>query len=99
MNGIIETATGDLLRAGFTTFVAAEGETVRSDVPFPSKIRKPGAPGEFHRSHGSNGTAWILIDQPIDPDAVEKEEFIVLIKAGTATIADLMGYLILRDGL
>lgn len=33
MNGVIETATGNLIRAGYTDFTAGDGEEIRTDVP------------------------------------------------------------------
>ena len=68
MNGVIETATGDLLRAGFCDF-ATDGsfnpgtETIRTDVPRPAMIRRSGAPGDHRRWDGG---AWVLVPQPND---------------------------------
>lgn len=59
-NGVIETATGDLLRAGFCDF-STDGafdpskEAVRTDVPFPATARGSGA---WHRWDGS---AWVVV--------------------------------------
>lgn len=65
-NGVYETATGDLLRAGFTDFVNdgsfdSGTETNRSDLPFPGKAK-----GSIHhdKMHRWNGSAWIEVDQP-----------------------------------
>ena len=58
MNGKIETTTGDLLEAGFSTFIAGAGETLRSDVPHPPKRRLDPNNTEMHRW---NGTSWILV--------------------------------------
>lgn len=55
MNGVIEDATGDLIRAGFTDFTAGAGETVRNDVPEPAFIRDGNAPN-FHSWTGSDWT-------------------------------------------
>lgn len=59
-NGVIEKATGDLLRAGFCDFSSdgafdASVEECRSDVPFPAVSRGNAA---WHRWTGS---AWILV--------------------------------------
>ena len=65
--GVIETATGDLLRAGFCDCFETDGsfnagtETCRSDVPFPSKIK--GDPDEANM-HRWNGSAWVEVAQP-----------------------------------
>ena len=61
MNGVYETATGDLLRAGFSTFTAGAGETLRSDVPEPPLRRRYGTSGNMHRW---NGSAWVEVAQP-----------------------------------
>ncbi len=58
MNGVIETASGDLLRAGFSTFVAGEGESLRSDVPQPAKVRGDTDEANMHRW---NGSAWVEV--------------------------------------
>jgi len=61
-NGIIETSTGDLLRAGYTTFTAGAGETARSDVPEKCIARgNTLPPSQFDRW---NGTIWVKITQP-----------------------------------
>jgi hypothetical protein len=60
VNGVIETATGDLLRAGFCDFVAGTGETLHADVPFPAQTRD----GGFTQHHRWNGTDWILANSP-----------------------------------
>lgn len=54
-NGIIETATGDLLEAGFVNYTAGAGESVRTDVPEPAKVR---GNFEFSTFHRWNGSAW-----------------------------------------
>ena len=66
MNAIIQTTTGDLLRAGFCDFTndgSFDGatETERADVPYPVKVK--GAEGETEM-HRWNGSAWILVAQP-----------------------------------
>lgn len=60
-NGIYETSSGDLLRAGFSTLVAGAGETLRTDVPSPAKIRWSKKFAKFHRW---NSSAWVEITQP-----------------------------------
>lgn len=54
-NGVIETTTGNLLRAGFTTFVAGAGETLRADVPEPFYVV-----GDS-QYHNWNGVTWSII--------------------------------------
>jgi len=63
MNGVIETSTGDLLRAGFTDFTAGPGETLRFDVPNPPQRR--GAFYEDGNMHRWTGSEWILVPQPM----------------------------------
>ena len=63
MNGVIKTATGDLLRAGYTDFSTSpdfdEGtESYRTDVLVPALPRRPGMGGNMHRW---NGAAWIEV--------------------------------------
>ena len=60
-NGVIETATGDLLRCGRCTFTAGAGETLKDNVPVPGYRRKCGEPGQYDRW---NGAAWVKVDQP-----------------------------------
>jgi len=64
-NCIIDTATGDLLRAGFCDFINdgsfdSGNETGRSDSPFPAKIKGAPRNDKFHRW---NGSAWVEISQ------------------------------------
>ena len=68
-NGVIETATGDLLRAGFCDFESdgsfdAGTETMRTDCPCPANIR--GDPEET-QMHQWTGSAWQLVAQPLLP--------------------------------
>lgn len=65
-NGVIETASGDLLRSGFCDFendgsFNGATESYRTDVPFPAKIK--GAPEET-QMHQWNGSSWDLVAQP-----------------------------------
>ncbi len=65
-NGVIETSSGDLLRAGRSDFendgsFDAGTETYKTDVPVPPTIRKAGASGNFDRW---NGSVWVEIAQP-----------------------------------
>jgi len=64
-NGVIQTATGDLLRAGFCDFendgaFDSGTETYRTDIPIPSKIKGDTENSVFHRW---NGSAWVEISQ------------------------------------
>jgi hypothetical protein len=66
-NGVIETATGDLVRCGFCDFSASddfdsETETYKTDVPHPGKVR--GDPDEA-KMHRWNGSSWVEVDQPV----------------------------------
>ena len=59
-NGVIEIATGDLLRAGFCDFSSdgafdSSKEECRTDVPFPAVSR---GSGSWHRW---NGSAWVVV--------------------------------------
>ena len=65
-NGVIETATGDLLRAGYCDFTTdgsfdSGTETERTDVPHPSKVR---GQEDYANMHRWNGTAWVEVAQP-----------------------------------
>jgi len=65
LNGVIETATGDLLRAGFSDFEndgSFDGatETFVTNVPSPFYIRGNGNNGVYHRW---NGSAWIEVSE------------------------------------
>lgn len=61
MNGVIETTTGDLLRAGVNVDFVNDGsfdagtETIRTDVPMPPK--RKGQRGVANK-HRWNGSAW-----------------------------------------
>lgn len=59
-NGIIEDATGDLLAAGFTDFTnqLAAGQSIRTDVPIPAKVKGSHKNTSFHRW---NGAAWEVV--------------------------------------
>jgi len=57
-SGVIDTATGDLLRCGYCAFTAGEGESVRNDVPHPGKVRLAVNATPFHRYSGSE---WIEV--------------------------------------
>jgi len=64
--GVIETATGDLLKAGYCDFendgsFDSATQTQRTDVPSPAKCR---GPEEEEKMHRWNGTVWIEVDQP-----------------------------------
>ena len=63
-NGIIEDATGDLLKAGFTTGLGTveAGQTQRTDVPHPGRYR--GKAGATMMTRW-DGTAWIEVAQPV----------------------------------
>ena len=61
--GVIENATGDLLKAGYTDFADDHDDatqSVRDDVPYPGRIRndlrEPGGP--FDRWSGSE---WVEV--------------------------------------
>lgn len=59
MNGLIEEATGDLVAAGYSTFIAGAGQAVRNDVPEPAFCRDTGA-ANYHQW---NGSTWDLVPQ------------------------------------
>ncbi len=63
MNGVIETVTGDLLRAGYCTFTTdgsfdESTETERTDVPFPCKVKDDEFEIYYHRW---TGTEWVEV--------------------------------------
>jgi len=63
--GVIEDATGDLLRCGYIDFTAdgmfdEDTESVRTDVPFPGKIRGDIREAQMHRW---GGASWSLVAQ------------------------------------
>lgn len=65
-NGVIETSTGDLIRAGFCDFENDDQfdsgtESYRTDVPFPFKIRGDVTEANMHRW---NGSSWVEVAQP-----------------------------------
>ena len=60
-NGIYETSSGDLLRAGFSTLIAGTGETLRTDIPVPGKVRWSQA---FSNMHRWSESAWTEVAQP-----------------------------------
>ena len=66
MNGIYETSSGDLLRAGFSALTAGGGETLRTDVPHPAKRRYAANETQMHRW---NGSTWVLVTNPTKPGA------------------------------
>lgn len=63
-NGVIEDSTGDLLRAGYTDFVAGTGETIKTNVPNPGKIRDTRPGRMFPKMHRWTGSAWEEVNQP-----------------------------------
>lgn len=70
MNGVIETATGDLLRFGNSDFendgsFDAGTETYRTDVPAGAKVRC--AEDETNMTRW-NGSAWVEVAQPVPAD-------------------------------
>lgn len=60
-NAIIETATGDLLRHGYTVLTAGAGETLLPDHVRPSDPLVRGSGPNFSRWDGS---AWLTIADP-----------------------------------
>ncbi len=71
-NAIIETASGDLLRHGYTTLVAGGTETLLPDHVRPAEPRVRGAGPDFSRWDGS---AWQVIADP-DQEKTAAEESI-----------------------
>ncbi len=74
-NGVIETTTGDLLRAALAPYdfsidgaFDAATETVKTDVPRPAKVRYQQGETQMHRWSGST---WVLVTQPVIPATVE----------------------------
>jgi len=65
-NGVIEIATGDLLRGGFCDFendgsFDSGTESYKTDIPHPCFVRGQEDEAQMHRW---NGSAWVLVDQP-----------------------------------
>lgn len=58
---VIEDATGDLLRAGYSPFVAGAGESIRTDGPIPASPLRPGRAGDYDNWTGSQ---WVKVPQP-----------------------------------
>ena len=65
LNGIIETATGDLLRWGYSTFTPGTGESA-APTPLPANPKRKFQSGET-QMHQWNGAAYILVAQPPKP--------------------------------
>lgn len=74
-NGVIETSTGDLLRAGYCDFANDGGfdaatETLKTGVPHPSATKKsPRADGTWDRW---NGTAWVSASPDLEDNRAAK---------------------------
>lgn len=80
-HGVIETATGILLRAGFVSFVAGAGETERTDVPHPAQVRGDQENALMDRWDGSlEVPAWVEVTNVL--------EELVDIKEQTTTAVD-----------
>jgi len=68
-NGVIDTATGDLLRSGFCDF-SADGsfngatETYKARMPFPGETRDPDTNRLSEMMSRWNGSAWVRVAQP-----------------------------------
>jgi hypothetical protein len=65
-NGVIETSSGDLLRAGYCDFTGdgsfdSGTETERTDCPHPAMTK--GDPDETNM-HRWNGSIWTEVAQP-----------------------------------
>lgn len=65
MNGVYRDSDGFLLRAGYTTFVAGAGETVRTDVPDPAYTVT--SLDDAGKAYKWDGDAWILDTPPVVP--------------------------------
>lgn len=65
MKGVIKDSTGDLIRAGYSEFIAESGETVREDVPEPAYVL-----GYGNKTHRWTGSAWVVmnIGTPFDSE-------------------------------
>jgi hypothetical protein len=65
-NGVIDTATGDLLRCGYCDFENDGSfnpvvEAIRNDAPEVSPVMRVGESGTYKRW---NGTVWVDVAQP-----------------------------------
>jgi len=65
-NAVIETSSGDLLRAGFADFendgsFDSGTESYRTDCPHPGLIKGQSGESNMHRW---NGSAWVEVAQP-----------------------------------
>jgi len=69
-NGVIDRATGDLLRSGFTDFsddgsFQSGTETYMTRIPFPGNVKDPDIKTRLSSMmHRYNGSAWIKVAQP-----------------------------------
>lgn len=70
MNGVIETATGDLIRAGGCDFDVVDGEEFRDDVPSPFQVRGCCPYGTVHRWTGDE---WIVVGEQLAHAQVRRE--------------------------
>lgn len=75
MNGVIETATGNLLRTGYTDFendgsFNADTESYRTDVPWDAQIKSL----EYRAFSRWTGTEWVSIEDPAHIKAIKCAE-------------------------
>jgi len=80
-NGVIETSSGDLLRAGYSDFLNdgsfdSGTETYKTDVPIPAKVKYQSGETQMNRW---NGSAWVLVSQPtVQPETISGSGTIVI---------------------
>ena len=66
INGVIDKSTGDLIRWGISVDFLNDGsfdaanEEIRSDVPYPGKVKNGFV---LEKKHNWTGTEWVEIDQ------------------------------------
>ncbi len=73
--GHIEDATGDLVSAGHSVAKVKAGHTVRTDVPFPGKVRGVEGNANMHRW---NGSAWVEVTNIARPKKTPEFQDVVL---------------------
>lgn len=75
MNGVIETSTGDLLRAGYSDFendgsFNSETESYRTDVPEDAVEKDPYKLNQYSRW---NGSAWETVNSELDVNKAKRK--------------------------
>lgn len=96
-------ATGIPLRAGrvdFTTDGVFDPATqeIRTDSPVPVRVQYQEGQSRMDKYDRAAGS-WIDVPMPVDPDVTDRKAIEAKLSAGTATLAEIMRYLVLRNRL